>query len=131
MKRIIVIVASIFILILIGRLFYSILFNNDSTTNIQNIKNDVESGQYDYNKGTQQMNSRNFPEAEKHFLEALKYKDHLSKETYVNTLVNLGICCVNQEKPDQAKEYWQQAADLGDKDAANNLKVLNERLKHK
>ncbi|MBB6128370.1 tetratricopeptide repeat protein [Mucilaginibacter lappiensis] len=107
------------------------MFNNDSTTNIQNIKNDVESGQYDYNKGTQQMNSRNFPEAEKHFLEALKYKDHLSKETYVNTLVNLGICCVNQEKPDQAKEYWQQAADLGDKDAANNLKVLNERLKHK
>lgn len=131
MKKLIIGIISVIVLISIGKIIYHIVFENNDSTNIQSIQNDLESGQYDYNKGTQQMNCRNFSEAETHFLEILKHKDHLSKETYVNTLINLGICCAKQNKDDLAQKYWQQAADLGDKDAASNLKLLNERLKHK
>ncbi|MBD1391661.1 hypothetical protein [Mucilaginibacter glaciei] len=72
------------------------------------------------------MNSRHFQDAEKHFLEVLKYKDNLNKETYINTLVNLGACCANQQKLADAEKYWKEAADLGDKDAANNLLKLHQ-----
>ncbi len=127
MKRVIIIVISVLALLAIGRIFYTILFDNDSKTDIQSIKADVQSGTYDYNKGTDEMNSKNYIEAEKSFLSVLQQKDNVSKEIYINTLINLGLCYAREQKFDLAKKYWKQAADLGDKDAANNLKLLEER----
>jgi len=127
MKRIIVIVVSIIVLVIIGRLFYAILFSNDSKTDIQSIKADVQSGTYDYNQGTDAMNNKNYTEAEKHFLSVLQQKDNVTKEIYINTLINLGLCYAREQKFDLAKKYWKQAADMGSTDAANNLKLLEER----
>lgn len=127
MKRIIVIIVSIVVLLVVGRTFYTILFNSDSKTDIQSIKADVQSGTYDYNQGTDAMNNKNYTEAEKHFLSVLQQKDNVANEIYINTLINLGLCYAREQKFALAKKYWKQAADLGSNDAANNLKLLEER----
>lgn len=124
MKKMFIVSASVFALVILGSLFYHLLFKNDSSTNIEDLKSNVESGQYDYNEGTKELNAKNFVSAEKHFLEVLKYKSQINNETYVNTLVNLGVCCAKQQKLIKAENYWKEAADLGDKDAIRNLRIL-------
>ncbi|GGH01262.1 hypothetical protein [Mucilaginibacter phyllosphaerae] len=126
MKRIILIFASVIVLIVIGRLFYFMLFDKNSTTNVQDIKSDLQSGRYDYNLGTQKMKEKDFSGAENHFLEVIKYKDQVEKDIYINTLVNLGICCANQQKLADAEKYWKEAASMGDEDAAKNLRLLHQ-----
>lgn len=124
MKQVIITVLSIAVLAIIGGIFYHILFTNDKATDIQNIQSTVESGEYDYTQGVSDMHNNDYVSAEKHFADVLKLKDKLNKQNLCNTLVNMGVCYDKQGKTDQAKDYWQQAATLGDTTAMENLNAL-------
>jgi tetratricopeptide (TPR) repeat protein len=108
--------------------FYHILFGNDTKRDVGVIKNEVESGRYDYERGAEAMNKENYEMAGKYFLDTLKYKDQLSEGNYINTLNNLGTCYAEQGKLSQAENYWKQSAKLGYTTALNNLKILNRQL---
>ncbi|PAW92048.1 hypothetical protein CKK33_00480 [Mucilaginibacter sp. MD40] len=126
MNKNLIAIVSIIALVIVGWVFYNILFNKSNSTDISAIKDQVQSGQYDFDEGKRLMDSEKYAEAEKHFLAVLQHKDNLGKESYINTLVNLGVCCAQQQKLADAEKYWKEAADLGDETAKNNLALLHK-----
>ncbi|MBB5644836.1 hypothetical protein [Pedobacter cryoconitis] len=127
MKKILIGILCAVFLVAVVKICYNMFDSKNDSTNPLALQDELESGKSDYNLGTEAMNKNQFQEGEKRFLEVLKRKDKLEKDVYLNTLVNLGICYVRQAKYDQAKIYWTQAANLGDRDAIDNLKKLEIR----
>ena len=123
MKKILIGAISIVFLILVGLFFYNLIAGKNQETDIESIKADVESGSYDYKKGVDALQKRNYPVAEACFLKVLS-QQNLNKENKVNTLYNLGVTYAEQSKFDKAKLYWGQAANMGDTASADELHKL-------
>lgn len=75
-----------------------------------------------FNLGLIFENDKNYEEAKKYYLMAIKLGD-------LNSIVNLGILYDNEENYEEAKKYYLMAIKLGDSDAKKKSYAFNNKIR--